>query len=126
MGTASEKETLYDDVQAMEGIIASLLQTGHCLGIPSADTLIVHLRKSCFLWHLPEMVFGWTRPTFSQPSTAIEVSPGVISKRVVTGGHTTAVSTGNDCARRGTAPVMAPSGKAPILVMASQEGGKIL
>lgn len=36
------------------------------------------------------------------------------------------VSTGNDCARRGTAPVMAPSGKAPILVMASQEGGKIL
>lgn len=90
MGTASEKETLYDDVQAMEGIIASLLQTGHCLGIPSADTLVVHLRKSCFLWHLPKMVLGWTRPTLSQPSTATEVSPGVISKRVVTGGHTTA------------------------------------
>lgn len=74
----------------MEGIIASLLQTGHCLGIPSADTLIRHLRKSCFLWHLPEMVLGWTHPTLSQPSTTTEVSPGVISKQVVTGGHTTA------------------------------------
>lgn len=36
-----------------------------------------------------QVALGYTCPTFSRHGTAIEVSPGVISKWVVTGGHTT-------------------------------------
>lgn len=82
-------EALYDDVHAMEGIITSILQTDLCLSIPSADTLHIISQDRLLSLASSQVVLGYTCPTFSRHGREIEVSPGVISKWVLSGGHTT-------------------------------------
>lgn len=66
VGTTSEMEAFYDDVQAMEGIITSILQTDLCLSIPSADTLhIISTFSGLFPGglglHMPNFLTTWQR-----------------------------------------------------------------
>lgn len=64
----------------MEGIITS---------IPSVDTPRITSQDRLLPLASSPVVLGYTSPTFSRHSTEIEVFPGVVSKWVVTGGHTT-------------------------------------